>query len=104
MWKHVAGQMEFPGGSGQKREDWVEHWHHITSLVRKQFRTTKDPEVRAPDPDVMAQEAAVNDDACTGPRKDYITKAAEQKAERDAKRTQALEDWEAANRALADAC
>ena len=78
------------------------------------FRTTKDPEVRAlamarahhqrTDPDVMAREAAVNDDACTGPRKDYITKAAERKAERDAKRTQALEDWEAANRALADAC
>jgi hypothetical protein len=30
MWKHVKYQMGFPGGLGEKREDWVEHQHQIT--------------------------------------------------------------------------
>ena len=47
MWRHVAKQMELPGGLGKKREDWVEHYHQITNRQRIQFRTTKDKEVRA---------------------------------------------------------
>ena len=42
MWRHVAAQMEFPGGLGQKREDWVEHHHQITCKERVQFGKTND--------------------------------------------------------------
>jgi hypothetical protein len=33
-WKHVKHQMEFPGGLGEKREDWVENQHQITRQLR----------------------------------------------------------------------
>ena len=33
---HVANQMgHIPGGSGQKREDWIEQLHQITSRKRQ---------------------------------------------------------------------
>ena len=52
MWKHVKYQMGFPGGLGEKREDWVEHQHQITRRLRTQFNSTKDINVRT---DAMAR-------------------------------------------------
>ena len=47
MWSHVVDGMRLPGGLGQKREDWVEHHHQITSRERMQFVKTNDLVVRA---------------------------------------------------------
>ena len=47
MWRHVADQMECPGGLVQKREDWVEHRHQITCKERVQFGKTNDKDVCA---------------------------------------------------------
>ena len=103
----VARQMMFPGGLGQKREDWVEHWHQITARLRQQFRTTKDKGVRADamarlqhqgtNPDVMEHMDIVDGDACHGPKKGYITKVAERKVKREETRAAALKKWEDEN-------
>eukprot|EP00975_Prorocentrum_lima_P008388 1792183-Prorocentrum_lima.AAC.1 len=69
--------MEFPGGLGDKREDWVEHQHQITRKLRNQFRTTKDMEVRGDamarlhhqqtNPEVQAYMERVDASTCRGP-------------------------------------
>mmetsp|Transcript_18795 Transcript_18795/g.40722 ORF Transcript_18795/g.40722 Transcript_18795/m.40722 type:complete len:254 (-) Transcript_18795:64-825(-) len=107
MWKHVALQMELPGGLGWKREDWVEHMHQITCRVRDQFRTTKDKEVRAvamarahqqyTEPAVDMWISEVDRDASTGPRAGYITKVAERKKRREETRAAVLAHWEGEN-------
>ena len=107
MWKHVALQMELPGGLGWKREDWVEHMHQITCRVRDQFRTTKNKEVRAvamarahqqyTEPAVDMWISEVDRDASTGPRAGYITKVAERKKRREETRATVLAHWEGEN-------
>ena len=48
MWKHVLHQMKtIKGGLGQKREDFIEQHHQITSTSRDQHRTTTNYEQRA---------------------------------------------------------
>ena len=76
--------MRLPGGLGQKREDWVEHHHQITSRQRVQFGKTNDPVVRAhamarlhqqhTDPEVVSHDIAVNKAAQRGSRKGYISR------------------------------
>ena len=107
MWKHVAQQMELPGGLGWKREDWVEHMHQITCRLREQFRTTQDKEVRAQamarayqqntDPEANAWKEEVNCGAKRGPRADYVTKVAQRKRNREEVRDAVIEEWEAEN-------
>ncbi len=105
MWQHVKHQMAFPGGLGHKREDWVEHQHQITRRLRDQYRTTQDDQIRADakarrsqqysHPEVEAWGVYVDEDAKTGPRKDY-TKKEELRRERRVKaRIEALDVWEA---------
>ena len=83
MLKHVAKQMsDIPGGLGEKREDWVEHLHQVTSVKRKQFRTTIDKEVRAramenamqleTDPKTIAYMQETKMASARGPRKAHI--------------------------------
>ena len=84
MWKHVAHQMRtIPGGLGNKREDWVEHLHQITSVKRKQFNHCISKEVRAnalenilqqqTDPRVVASEQECVQKTIRGTRKEYMT-------------------------------
>ena len=83
MWKHVADQMKFPGGLGQKREDWVEHHHQITSRIRAQFGKTHDKAVKATakerrhqqitDPNVVAYDNFVHKKAKRGRRKNHVS-------------------------------
>jgi len=48
MLKHVEGQMEdLSGGLGEKMEDWVERLHQDGIRERLQFRTVKNPVIRA---------------------------------------------------------
>ena len=108
MWMHVKRQMEFPGGLGDKREDWVEHQHQITRKLRNQFRTTKDMEVRGDamarlhhqqtNPEVQAYMERVDASTRRGPRKDYTTADAARRAERKSARASALELWEIGHR------
>ena len=93
MWKHAARQIGFPGGLGQKREDWVEHGHQITAQLRQHFRTTKDKGVRADamtrlrhqgtHHDVMEHMDIVDDDACLGPKEGCIIKEDKRKVKRE---------------------
>ena len=108
MWKHTKVQMKFPGGLGQKREDWVEHQHQITSRDREQYSKTKDREVRAlsmarsrqqyTNPDVEQYEREVNASVSRGPRENYTKKEAERKVLRDEARLEALLKWECVNK------
>jgi len=104
MWKHVATQMLVPGGLGQKREDWVEHQHQTTSKERDHYRRTKDLQVRSTakarsnqlytHPEVEAHEQQVDDDACRGPRNDYIKVEEGRRQRRMDVRLAALVNWE----------
>ena len=44
---HKAKAMGLPGGLEKKQEDWLEHQHQEGSTIRKQYRTTKNQDVRA---------------------------------------------------------
>ncbi len=103
MWKHVGQQMRVAGGLGQKREDWVEKQHQTTSVLRKQYRSTKDKDVRATaaarashrdtNPDVMDHIAATDKKGKRGPRKDHISAAEIRSKARLENRMQALGRW-----------
>lgn len=104
MWKHVKHQMGFPGGLGEKREDWVEHQHQITRRLRTQFNSTKDMNVRADamarlnqqqtNPKVQAYIDEVEKAAARGPRKNYTKANEARKEERKIARLTALDVWE----------
>ena len=84
MWWHVAIAMELPGGLGKKREDWLEKQHQEGSLLRKQYRTTQQQELRVKAmagaihrdsrPEVVAKMREVNKNAERGPRPGYTKK------------------------------
>ena len=108
MWKHVKDQMmKVPGGLGQKREDWIEHHHQITSKERAQFGKTQDEDVRAnamarlhqqhTDPDVVSFTNAVNDAAQKGKRKGHASRDHMRHNQRMNNRWAALAVWENEN-------
>ena len=105
MWKHVKEQMsKFPGGLGQKREDWMEKLHQLTSVKRKQFSTAQNKEQRAnamansiqqeSDPAVVAfhQEAIAS--VRRGPRKGTVKVGEERRKIRMEVRFEILQRWE----------
>ena len=105
MWKHVAHQMRtIPGGLGNKREDWVEHLHQITSVKRKQFNHCISKEVRAnalenilqqeTDPRVVAFEQECVQKTSRGARKEYMTAEEERRKKRMVSRMRSLLAWE----------
>jgi hypothetical protein len=107
MWAHVAKAMELPGGLGKKRKDWLEHQHQEGSAIRKQYRTTKNQDVRANaiagatqrdfNPQVLAKIKEVDKKAEYGPRVDYVKKDEEKRLKREENRIKALEEWEKLN-------
>ena len=108
MWRHVASAMALPGGLGKKREDWLEHQHQEGSAIRKQYRTTKNIDVRANaiagatqrdfNPQVLAKIKEVDKKAEYGPRNDYVKRDELKRLERAANRIEALKEWEDINR------
>jgi hypothetical protein len=107
MWRHVASAMALPGGLGKKREDWLEHQHQEGSAIRKQYRTTKNIDVRANaiagatqrdfNPQVLAKIKEVDKKAEYGPRNDYVKRDEVKRLERVANRIEALKEWEGIN-------
>ena len=104
MWGHVAKQMKIPGGLGEKMEDWVELQHQSGSRDRRRFRTTQNIAVRAKararadhrstNPEVIARKNIVKSEFTKAPNPEKITKSVVKKAEREATRMAALEDFE----------
>ena len=105
MYRHVAIQMErIPGVLGQKREDWVEQLHQITSRKRQQFRTTINKEVRAQamenslqqetHPQAVAYEKEALKASERGPRKGHVKLLEQRRSKRMVMRLDALVEWE----------
>ena len=113
MWWHVAIAMELPGGLGKKREDWLEKQHQEGSLLRKQYRTTQQQDLRAEAmagathrdsrPEVVAKMREVDKNAERGPRPGYIKKEEQNRLGRESSRVKALAAWETINSQIIEA-
>ena len=110
MWRHVREQMcTIVGGLGQKREDWVEQLHQLTSRKRKQFRTVQNLQLRGEsmasstqeetNPEVIDYLKDVNNAALRGPREGYVRLEEHRRHKREESRLTALLEWEAENAA-----
>ncbi|KAL7551385.1 hypothetical protein ACHAWF_014584, partial [Thalassiosira exigua] len=91
------------GGIGETWEDWVEQMHQVTSKKRKQYRSTLDRDLRGKslsrgyqqdtDPGAVAYLAAVDNEACKGPRKDHVAVEEKRRQKRMERRWSTLEEW-----------
>ena len=107
MWKHVEWQMKaVEGGLGDKMEDWVELQHQWGMRLRRRFRTVVDPLIRArarakvlhrdTNPHVVAYSELVSDHYRRDLKEEKILKEAIRKEQREKRRMDALEAYEAA--------
>ena len=105
--------MGLPGGLGKEREDWLEKQHQEGSMLRKQYRTTQQQDLRAEAmarathrdsrPEVVAKMREVNKNAERGPRPGYIKKEEQNRLERESSRVKALAAWGTINLQIIEA-